>query len=131
MKFELVQSIKYYIIKSHIYNSILFTILAGIPAKTILSSLKDLFTTAFAPIITLLPSFIGPKIFTPGPIYTLSPMIGAPPLLYPILTHMCIRAFFPILEIFEITIVPKCGKDKPSPITLNGIENPNFNPVFL
>ena len=38
---------------------------AGIPAKTVLSGIL-LVTTEFAPIITLLPINISPKIFTPG-----------------------------------------------------------------
>lgn len=37
----------------------------------------SLLTTALAPIATLFPMFIFPNSFAPGPIYTLSPIIGA------------------------------------------------------
>jgi len=47
--------------------SLILIILAGQPAITTLSG-KLLFTTLFAPIITLLPIIISPKITVPGPI---------------------------------------------------------------
>jgi hypothetical protein len=51
--------------------------LAGTPAMVILGSLKDLLTTEFAPMAMPLAISIGPNIFAPGPMYTLSPIFGA------------------------------------------------------
>lgn len=59
------------------------TIFAGTPAITEKSG-KFFVTTALAPIATLFPILTFPTIFTPGPIYTLSPMTGYP-LFFPLL----------------------------------------------
>ena len=50
---------------------------AGTPAIDTLSG-KSFVTTLFAPIETLFPILISPKILAPGPMYTLSPIVGAP-----------------------------------------------------
>lgn len=54
-------------------------IFAGLPAILQLPFINDLFTTEFAPIIVLSPIHIFPKIFAPGPIQTLLPIIGTDP----------------------------------------------------
>ncbi|OHD75952.1 MAG: hypothetical protein A2V99_18790 [Spirochaetes bacterium RBG_16_67_19] len=83
--------------------------LAGTPAILILGSLKDLLTTEFAPIAMPLAIWIGPKIFTPGPMYTLSPIFGAwkvCPALVPMLTPAWILQFAPILAAPLTMMVP-------------------------
>ena len=68
---------------------------------------------------------IGPKILAPGPIYTLSPMVGVPSFpcdgAFPILVHTCILQFFPIFALPDTTIVPTCTIVSPGPNTLIGI----------
>ena len=59
----------------HIGTSIFLMIFAGTPA-TIQLSPTSLLTTAFAPIITLFPTWIFPMILAPAEIYTSFPMIG-------------------------------------------------------
>ncbi len=50
-------------------------IFAGTPAATTLSG-NDFVTTAFAPIVTLLPMLMPPNTFAPAPMVTLSPIVG-------------------------------------------------------
>lgn len=85
-----------------------FTILAGLPAKTQYSSEQSLLTVALAPIVTLLVMLIFPNKIAPGPMYTLSPIWGASllPALAPIFTHACNLQFEPILACGFIIIVP-------------------------
>ena len=52
-----------------------FTILPGIPTIVALS-ITSFNTTAFAPILTLSPILIFPRIFAPHPIITLFPIVG-------------------------------------------------------
>ena len=58
-------------------ESLLLITLAGTPA-IVTPSEKLLFTTALAPITQLFPILMSPKSLAPGPIYTLSPILGAP-----------------------------------------------------
>ena len=86
----------------------LFTILAGTPAITMFSSKKSLFTTAPAPIITLLAIWISPIIFAPTPISTLSPILGdlLPKPSLPMQLSPCNVQFRPTLAYALTTILP-------------------------
>lgn len=61
-------------------------------------------TTAFAPILTLFPIVISPRIHAPAPIITLSPILGASPPspnlpLVPIETFCLITLLLPIFAL--------------------------------
>ncbi len=73
-------------------------IFAGTPTTVQLLGISFM-TTAFAPITTLFPILIGPKIFAPVPIYTLSPITGTSnkPDLPPTVTFDPIMQFLPII----------------------------------
>ncbi len=58
--------------------SLFVGITLGLSQTTVQLSGISLKTTAFAPILQLLPTRTLPIILAPAPIYTLSPMTGAP-----------------------------------------------------
>lgn len=65
-------NILFFIYRNYFIFSIVFP---GIPTTVLLSSISFK-TTAFAPIFTLFPIFIGPRTFAPAPIITLFPKSG-------------------------------------------------------
>lgn len=66
---------------------------AGHPTTTQLSG-TSFVTTQFAPIITLFPTLIFPRMHAPHPNSTLSPIIGRPPRLHPKVA-LCLQVKFP------------------------------------
>ena len=87
---------------------------------TIALSGTSLWTTALAPIFTLLPMVILPKTRAPTAMYTLSPMTGEPNLspdpASPMVTFCDRLQSLPMTVPPEIVIPPKCPMYKPGPI---------------
>lgn len=75
-------------------------ICAGIPVRVTLFSENDFVTTAFAPIVILLPRLMLPRTFAPIPKSQLSPITGAfsgkDTPLFPIQFSPCKLKLFPI-----------------------------------
>lgn len=107
-----------------------FTFWAGTPAIVIFSSVKDLLTTALAPIVIPFAILMFPNSFAPGPIHTWSPIVGTSNWSWfcPILTPWWMSQFAPIFALLLTTSSPKWLILKPGPKTLIGMSKPSFNP---